>query len=164
MKITAVVSGDRDIIARLDRLPAAVQERLVSTITELTKRLYGAVHPPGHFSSYKQMSVDTYKTGVKGTVFFRGAGREAAAISALEYGAPGKRSGSRPPVTEHKRMQTHVWGRAISPMEVIVDKYVRHARLREMRFLRGPFAAIRDEAEQKMREAVEGAARETINA
>jgi hypothetical protein len=156
--IKATITGPQDVIVQLDRLPDSLNKELVGTITGLTTRLFNAVRAPGHFGAYKRMEVASKPDLVQGKVFFNASGSQAAAIAALEYGAPGKSGRSRPPVTEHKRMQTQVFGRAIAPMEVIVDRYRRKARLTERRFLRGPLAAIRDDAEREIREAVERAA------
>jgi hypothetical protein len=159
----AIVNGDRDIIYRLGRLDQIVHDRLLEPITELTQQLYNSVRPPGHFAAYKRMEIVNYPNIIQGRVFFNApSGKEYGAIGALEYGAPGKRS--RPPVSEHKRMQTHVWGRAISPIEVIVDRYKRRAHLVEQRFLRGPLAAIRSQAEQKLKEAAEAGAHQAMSA
>lgn len=163
MKLTAVVSGDRDIAARFDRLPEAEHRRLHETIESLTARLFAAVRPPsrtGRAASEKRMSVTETPDMVRGTVTFAATGTEAAKIGTLEWGAPGKRS--RPPVSEHKRSLNHLWGHSISPIEVIVDRYKRKAHITEYRFLRNALAAIQSDAERELREAAEGAARETI--
>lgn len=163
MRLTAVVSGDRNVAARFDRMDDLTLRRMRGVVETLTERLFAAVQPPrrtGRAASEKRMSIEQTADMVRGRVWFSSQGTEAAKIGALEYGA----HKSRRPVTEYKRMQSQVFGRAIQPIEVIVDRYRRVPNIAEHRFLRGPLAAMHDNAERQLREAAEGAAREAINA
>lgn len=165
MKTSVIVSGDRDVVARFEEFPDALHKRVRASIETLTARLFAAVQPPrrtGRAASEKRLIIDDTPDAVRGRVSFAATGTEAAKIATLEYGAPGGRS--RPPVSEHKRSLNHLWGRAISPIEVIVDRYNRKANIAEHRFLRGPLATMQDDIKREMTEAAEAAARETVNA
>ena len=159
MKITASVSGALDIAVRLDRMPAELKRRVRGEIEKLTERLFAAVQPPrrtGRTAAAKRMAIIETADMVRGQVFFEADGVEAAKIGTLEYGAPGGRK--RPPVREHRRNLNRLWGRSVSPMQVIVGRYSRKANIREYRFLRGPLAAMRGDAQARIAQAVEESA------
>lgn len=166
MKITSTVSGARDTALRLDKADAAVMTRVRAVIEDETGSMFAAVQPPrgasGRLASQKRMAVTSGDNFVRGRVFIDAAGNEAAKAGALEYGAPGKRARSRRGVREHKRSLRHVWGRSISPIEVMVHRYNRTQRLAERRFLRGPLEARRGQIEQRLREAATGATRDLV--
>lgn len=161
MTPTIVVSGDRDVALRIEKFPDALHKRMRGAIERLTARLFAAVQPPrktGRLASEKRMTIDETPDAVRGRVTFAATGTEAAKIAALEYGAHNPIKGG---VSEHKRSLDHLWSLAISPMEVIVDRYNRTPNIAEHRFLRGPLAAMQDDAKRELTEAADGAARDT---
>lgn len=156
MKITAVVSGDRDVAARLDRIDPAIHKRLVATIESLTARLEARVRAAapkrtGRLASQIASSVNDSPDFVRGRVTVRGreGSQDFAKAGALEYGVHDTFT-----VREHKRR-----GRGIG-MEQIVERYQRTANIVETRFLRGPLAAMRGDVEREIAEAVTESARE----
>jgi len=165
MKPTLTVSGDRDVALRFEQFPEGLRQRLHGAIERLTERLAARVRAAtpkrsGRLASEVRSRVEDGPEFVRGRVFIDAPdGRDAGKAAALEYGA------HKPPrkgfVVEHKRSLNHLWGRAVSPMEVIVDRYTRTANIMERRYLRGPFQAMRGEIEEEMRDAVTETARQT---
>jgi hypothetical protein len=157
MKVNITVAGDRDVAARLDALTGEVGGAIRDIVERETAALYAAVQPPvrtGRVAAAKRMRIITTGESVTGSVYFEGSGALKAQIGALEYGTRGKKK----PVTRHARRLTHLFGRPIAPMQVIVDKYNRTPRIAEHRFLRGPFqqrrAAILAEMQRAINDAV----------
>ena len=153
MNPTIVVSGDRDVAARLGSLSGDIGDAMRDIVERETAALYAAVQPPvrtGRAAAAKRMEVITTGELVTGRVYFSAPGGELAKIGALEYGTRGKRH----EVRSHQRRLTHLFGRATAPMQVIVDRYQRTPRIAERRFLRGPFEARRQAIQAEMQQAI----------
>jgi hypothetical protein len=155
MNVRITETGARDVALSLERMPDDVRDRLASRIRGFTARLEPMVAErvpsrTGRARSQVGSVVDVMPDLVRGRVYVQGPGAENAKLGALEYGAR-----RRHVVREHKRMLDHLWGRAILPMQVIVDRYMRTPNIAEHRFLRGPFEQMRPEILAGLREAAD---------
>jgi hypothetical protein len=152
MNVTVQVSDTR-VAIHLEQFPAALKAQLQRKITTLTNTLLGRVkalepHRTGRLQSLTRSYVDVRQNFVRGRVrvLRSQAHNTAAAAGALEYGAPGKRG--RFSVRGYKRRSG------------TVRSYDRTARIREMRFLRGPAAAMLPQARAEIEAAVNEAVQE----
>lgn len=154
------IQGERDITIRLQRLPDTIRRRLRDAMEDFLPRLAAAQRaraPRGRTgrlaSQIGQIFIDEGDDFIRGRVtVVAPTGWQYGKAGALEYGAPGRRA--RFTVREHKRR-----GRGIG-METLVDRYQRTQRLVALRFIRGPFDAMRAEIEADLRAAVEAAVQE----
>jgi len=140
--------NDVRLRVRLDTLPDKLRRRLVSTIGRLTHELLAKVEArepvrTGRLRSLTEAYVDTNKI----KMFVRGRVRvlrtrehnTAAAAGALEYGSTGKRFA----VKGYTRRGARVRG------------YDRVGGITEMRFLRGPAAAMLPKARAALRRVLQ---------
>jgi chromosome condensin MukBEF MukE localization factor len=139
--------NDTRVVARLESLPQRLQDRLYVTNKGLTDELLAKVEArepvrTGRLRSLTQSYVDVNrrKLFVRGRVRVLRSRRHntAAAAGALEYGSTGKRF----PVSGYSRRS----GR--------VRSYQRVGGITEMRFLRGPAAAMLPKARQALQRAL----------
>jgi hypothetical protein len=136
MNISVDVSDTRAVV-HLEQMPAKLKANLKARITRLTNELLGQVRSrepmrTGYLRSQTHAFVDERQNFIRGRVRIIATGRGrrvGAAFGALEYGAPGRRG----------RFQVSAYTRGSGT----VRAYRRTARIREMRFLRGPAAAMR---------------------
>jgi hypothetical protein len=156
-----VVTGDRSISLRFQRLPALLRQRLRGAMEDVLPRLAAAQKARAPKGATGRLEAALGHVFIEeGTDFLRGrvtvvapTGWVYGQIGALEYGAPGRRG--RFMVREHKRR-----GRGIG-MEVIVDRYYRTQRLMAMRFIRGPFEEMQGEIEEALAAAVDEAVKDS---
>jgi len=136
--------NDVRLRVRLESMPKQLQKRLTQTIGRLTNELVHKVEArepvrTGRLRSLTQAYVDTNQI----KMFVRGRVRvlrtrqhnTAAAAGALEYGSTGKKFA----VKGYMRRGSHVSG------------YSRVGGITEMRFLRGPAAAMLPKARAELR-------------
>ena len=136
--------NDVRLRVRLESMPKQLQKRLQQTIGRLTNELVHKVEArepvrTGRLRSLTQAYVDTNQI----KMFVRGRVRvlrtrqhnTAAAAGALEYGSTGKKFA----VKGYMRRGSHVRG------------YQRVGGITEMRFLRGPAAAMLPKARAELR-------------
>jgi len=136
--------NDTKLRVRLDALPDKLRPPLVTTIGRLTHELLGKVEArepfrTGRLRSLTQAYVDDnrIKNFVRGRVRVLRSREHntAAAAGALEYGSTGKKFA----VKGYMRRGSHVRG------------YERVGGITEMRFLRGPAAAMLPKARAELR-------------
>ena len=136
--------NDVRLRVRLESMPKQLQKRLTQTIGRLTNELVHKVEArepvrTGRLRSLTQAYVDTnqIKMFVRGRVRVLRTRRHntAAAAGALEYGSTGKKFA----VKGYMRRGSHVRG------------YQRVGGITEMRFLRGPAAAMLPKARAELR-------------
>jgi hypothetical protein len=139
--------GDTRLRVRLESLPDRLQKRLYTTIKQLTDELLVKVEArepvrTGRLRSLTQSYVDVNrrKLFVRGRVRVLRTRRHntAAAAGALEYGSTGKRFA----VSGYSRRGNRV------------RSYQRVGGITEMRFLRGPAAAMLPKARQALQRAL----------
>lgn len=159
MDISVAIVGDRAVAQRLEQMPARVHDRLVEAITSLTAKLLTRVQASeprrtGRLVSETKSFIDQTPDLVRGRVKVSAPGvrGELGKAAALEYGA-------RKPtqVSEHRARLSHVYGRAISPMEVIVDRYQRTPNVAADRFLRGPLLQMSGQIKAELQKAIDDA-------
>jgi hypothetical protein len=139
---------DRALTLQFERLPMTLKTNLRATITKLTNELLAQVRAAepvrtGYLRSQTRADVAEGPDFVRGRVRIAATGsarRVGAAFGALEYGAPGRRG----------RFEV----RAYTRRSGIVGAYHRTARLRALRFLRGPAEAMRPRALAELEAAV----------
>ena len=140
--------NDVRLRVRLESMPKQLQKRLTQTIGRLTNELVHKVEArepvrTGRLRSLTQAYVDTNQI----KMFVRGRVRvlrtrqhnTAAAAGALEYGSTGKKFA----VKGYMRRGSHVRG------------YQRVGGITEMRFLRGPAAAMLPKARAELRRVLQ---------
>lgn len=157
MDITTTITGDRAVALRLEKMPDDIHNRLVGAVTALTARLLSRVQASepkrtGRLASETKSFVDEAPDLVRGRVKVTapGARGELGKAAALEYGAHKPTQ-----VREHTARLSHIFGRAIAPMEVIVDRYQRTPNITADRFLRGPLAQMKDQIMAELQKAVD---------
>jgi len=140
--------NDTKLRVRLDALPNKLRRPLVTTIGRLTHELLGKVEArepfrTGRLRSLTQAYVDDnrIKNFVRGRVRVLRSREHntAAAAGALEYGSTGKKF----EVKGYKRRGARVSG------------YERVGGITEMRFLRGPAAAMLPKARAELRRVLQ---------
>lgn len=149
----SVQSNANRLILHFDGLPDEIKRQLEVKITELTTQLRGRVKAAepfrtGRLRAATRSFVDVRQDLVRGRVRILptgGASRLGAAFGALEYGSTGRRF----PVRGYRRQGGSVRG------------YRRRGGLRELRFLRGPAAAMRPRAKAEL-EAIVGKALQEV--
>lgn len=156
MEINIVISGERDVAARLDQFPARVHDRLLARITSLTNRMAAdersrAPSRTGRLRSEIKARIDETPDLVRGrvTVDTSGDRNERAKAGALEYGA-------------HRAAAVKAFDRAGhtpsgDPASQAVAAYSRRTNIIERRFMRGALDDLRGEARAALDEALAGA-------
>lgn len=154
MNVTAIVSGERDVAARLDELPDRVHQRLVEPITRLTRRLLGLYQAaePSRTGKLRQETVSHVEVSrdlVRGRVTVAAStANEFAKAGALEYGAHGTAH-----VAAFERRGHAPYG---APADQMVAAYSRHLDLAEHRFARGALDEMRGEIKETLEAAIGG--------
>jgi hypothetical protein len=149
---------DRALLARLDQLPKTLQVRLRAVIEAQTSRLLAAVLnlEPVRTGALREHTVQAISEGedyVRGRVHVLAGGGDAftyARAGALEYGAHREAK-----VSAHSALLSQVYGQLIDARVVMVEAYTRQANIQALRFLRGPFEAIRTAALAEMQRAID---------
>jgi hypothetical protein len=154
VKVGITITGARDVAARLEKIGPELRDSLREVISRETAAIYASVKPPrgatGQTAAALRWQVNETAQSIVGRVYFAGPGPLKARIGALEYGTKGKRA----QVRLHRRRLTHVFGRSIAPMQVLVDKYQRRPNIAARRFLRGAFDARRPQLEAALQQAI----------
>lgn len=152
--------SDQKVVLRFDKFPADMHERLLATLTQLEHRLEAMViaREPSLTGALQAMTggrVYDHGDRMAAVVGVRapdaGDARKAAA---LEFGSHRKIT-----VRAHEARLAHLFGRAISPMIVMVETHGRMTNLDPRRFLRNSIGEIHGEAIAALREAVDTVAR-----
>lgn len=136
--IKGTITGDREVVARFNRMPGGLQQNLVKTITRLCIRLQVHVKQDklsgqvlNRRSSRLERSI-TYTvaqqgaSGVQGTV-----GTNVPYARRFEKGFQGTES-----VREHLRMMTTAWGHPVKdPHKITVRAHARKVNIAPKSFL-----------------------------
>lgn len=119
----AVITGDRQVVARFEQWPKEIHDSLFERIKKLTDELYARVRAlaPEKSGALKDEIISKVfddPEKIKGLVTLEGKlpRSEYIKAAALEYGA--HRSVK---VRKHQRTITEAFGRDISPMRIDVD-------------------------------------------
>lgn len=154
MQIDAIVTGEREVLARLDTLAERVQKRLKARLERLVPQIEAdersrAPVRTGKLRSEIQGHVTAGTDFVVGQVRVAAQNRaEFAKAGALEYGA-------------HGTAAVHAFSRAgHTPFgqraEQMVDAYTRRVDVMAHRYVRGAAENWRNEAKAALEEAVSG--------
>lgn len=149
-------ANDTRLRVSLDNLPKELRHRLRSKITQLTAELLHKVMArepkrTGRLLSLTHAYIDdnVAKNFIRGRVRVlrtRGRHNTAAAAGALEYGSTGRKF----PVHAYRRRSGQVSG------------YNRVGGIRELRFLRGPAAAMRPRARAELHALITGTVKDAL--
>lgn len=159
--IKGQVTGDKEVIARLQGMPERIRREVLRSTKILAialtrhikeKKLTGQVlkNRTGTLRRSINYRIDEGTEKISGIV---GTNKEYAAVH--EYGFQGTVQ-----VKQHMRMQRQAWGRPISPREVLVRAHTAKMNLPERSFLR---SSLREMADQ-IRAEYEAAAQRAIKA
>lgn len=159
MDVATTITGDRAVALRLEQMPSRIHDRLVEAVTSLTARLLARVQASeprrtGRLLSETVSFIDQTPDLVRGRVKISAPGvkGELSRAAALQYGAHKPTQ-----VSEHKSTLSHIYGRAIAPMEVIVDRYERTPNIAATAFLTGPLSQMKGQIMAEMQKAVDQA-------
>jgi hypothetical protein len=159
MDFSAVIVGDRRVVARFDEWPSEIHNTLLERIRALTGELEARVRAlaPERTGKLKneiasRLFDDPQK--IKGLVTLDGdlPGSEYAKAAALEYGAPGR--GGRFKVRAYHRTISEAYGRDISPKSIDIAAYSRVANIDARLYLRTGLAGMEDEAAAELATAM----------
>lgn len=148
-------ANDSRLRVSMDNLPKELRGRLHAKITELTNQLLRQVEArepkrTGRLRSLTHAYVDDNpaKNFVRGRVRVLRTRQHntAAAAGALEYGSTGRKF----PVRSYRRRGGQV------------AAYSRRGGIRELRFLRGPAAAMLPRARRELHEVITGTVRDAL--
>jgi Bacteriophage HK97-gp10, putative tail-component len=152
------IEGDRELALRFERLPDAVQSRLVAALQNISEELAArqraaAPRRTGRLASeIGKTAIHTGPGFVRASVTVAPrSSSDAAKAGALEYGAPGRRG--RFTVRAHQRRHGGI--------TQVVHRYDRTARLIESRYIRGPYQAMKQKIEDEIRAAIVAGFNET---
>jgi len=167
MPLFSMQIKDTGLRLAFDKLPEALRNRLAITIRALTDELLAEVKAgeprrTGRLLSMTRSFVDVKEGWVRGRVrvLRSESANSAAAAGALEYGAPGRRGAFR--VRSYRRRISKVFGHPVQSQSVLVHSYTRKAKIREMRFLRGPAASMLPRARAALEAAVAEAIKDSM--
>ena len=153
------LTGDRQAGLRFEEFPDALYEDLRRTISTLGDELLALIEAAtpsrtGELRSKERLRIFTDTDRITAYVDVAADGRdEIVKAAALEYGAHKKTN-----VQSHSKKLDHVFDRALSaPMDVLVKAYTRTPNIAEHAFLRGPLAAMRGQAFERLNAVVEQA-------
>jgi len=154
------IKGDQRAILRFEQFPAAAHDRLLTTLRQIEQRLESAVKSAEPMRSgmlYSETGGTVYDHGnrIAAVVGVRAKGTEAAKAGALEWGAHRGVT-----VKAHAMGLDHFWSRLVSRRIVSVPDYNRIPNIAEVRFLRGPIEAMREEFIAEMRAALDAAVKD----
>lgn len=152
------LQGERQAGLRFEQFPDQARAALHEAIEELVAELYDRIEAmvprrTGKLAAEIHSFVDETETRITGRVKVVTKDRQALLKAiAEEYGAHGLVK-----VKTHLQHLSHVYGRLIQPMVVVMDKYERHANIVARRYERGPLDGMRGEIDDKLRAALESA-------
>jgi hypothetical protein len=155
------VAGERLVALRFEEFPERLRARLKGALDNIERRLEAAVRAAepertGRLHSETGGQVYEHPDRIAAVVGVRvPSAEEAGKAAALEYGAHGSFA-----VRAHTATLSHLFARAIAPIQVQVAAHTRRANITERRYLRSPIDAIRSEALDELRQAVSQAAGE----
>jgi len=148
---------DREVLARLSRLPDELLDRLQPIIERLTAEMYArviAAEPKrsGALMRATRQFVDRQSNLIRGRVRILGepgGPKHNVKAAALEYGAHGNAS-----VREHEMSLDHVFDIPIDPEEVLVSAYNRDVNITADRFLRDALIGIEAQFEAEIEHVI----------
>lgn len=161
MIVTGKVSGDEQVIKRLQSIPPSVHAKLLAAVTRLTIELQGYVvrnklsgqvlkRVTGTLVRSIQPKVVNDANGIIGIVGSRSNESKALKYAAVhEYGFKGVVT-----VKSHLRMQTMAWGKSITPTQVTVKEHAMKMNIHERSFLRSSLAENADNIRAKIGKAI----------
>lgn len=166
MEFVAKIKLPSTVATKFADLSREARIDVVATMQTLTSRLLNRVKSAAPIDTGKlRAAIDSRvyndPNRISGRVFVRvdmAAGRTARGsvdggkIAALEWGA--HRTAA---VKAHSAQLSHVFGRLIEPMAVMVSAHSRRVSVAEHAFLRRPLAGMASEAVEEIRAAVESA-------
>lgn len=152
------LSGENQVLARLNAFPDELQERLRPTIERITAAMLSRVQAgepvrTGALVDATRSFVDVNEKGMRGRVRILSppgkSGQHNVYAGALEYGAH-----ARTTVSAHAQTLDHVFDQEISPQQVMVAAYQRDVNIAERRFLRDALADFASEFEREVQLAI----------
>jgi len=162
MEFSAVVTGDREAIARFAEWPKQLHDSLYQRIEKLTNELYARVLElvPEKTGALKKEIISKMFDGperIKGYVSLaKGLDQEDyIKAGALEYGA---HTGVK--VRPYRRTITEAFGRSISPTDIDVKAYQRVANIEAHLFMRGALAGMESEVVAELTDAINEVAKD----
>lgn len=155
--LNITVSGDKELIARIEAMPAAVHAALLRKVTVLalkleakikTDKLSGQVLNVRSGALRRSISnaVEDSSTKITGRAFSSGDVKYAAIH---EFGFKGSET-----VKAHTRVIKQAFGKAISPKTVMVSAFTRQMNMPERSFMRTALADMQGEIVQGLTAAV----------
>jgi hypothetical protein len=162
MDLGIALDGSANRVAlRFEHFPQAAHDRLLATLTSLEQRLEAMViaaepNLSGALRGLTGGRVYDHDSRIAAVVGVRTQTKaEALKAAALEYG-----SHKALMVRAHTAKLAHLWSRAINQIVVDVPEYGRTSNIDPLNFLRGPLAAIRGDALDEMRAALDAAVKD----
>jgi hypothetical protein len=156
MDFDAVITGDRQVVARFAEWPNEIHDTLLERIKKLTDELYGRVRAlaPEQSGKLKDEIVSRVfddPEKIKGLVTLTDKlpRSEYIKAAALEYG-----SHRSVKVRKYRRTISEAFGRDISPTSIDVSAYSRMADIEARLFLRGGLAGMEEQATAELTAAM----------
>lgn len=157
------LTGERQAGMRFEKFPSELLDDLRAEIDSLTNELRGRVgaampRESGQLRDSLDSDVLKKEDRITGRVIVAaGNSKLHRKAAALEYGSTGKHSR----VKQHKMKLRHYWEKKLLlPRTVIVEAFQRKPNIRERKFLRGPFEAMRPTILARLGKVVERSAQE----
>lgn len=152
--IGIAISGDRQVALRFDEFPQQAHEALRAHITTLVADLRARVvaAEPKRTGRLERETVAVVNDGANRITGLVRISAEFGKAGALEYGAHGTAK-----LKAHYARLDHVYSRLVAPMSVMIAAHSRQVDIAEHRFLRSGLDAVRDEAVNEMRAALDEA-------
>ncbi len=157
------LSGENQVLARLDAFPNELQERLRPTVERIIADMLSRVQSAepvrtGALVDSTRSFVDVNDKGMRGRVRILSppgkGGQHNIYAGALEYGAHAHIT-----VRAHGQNLDHVFDQEMSPQQVMVSAYQRDVNITERRFLRDALADFASEFEREVQLAIVEVAR-----
>jgi hypothetical protein len=153
MEINAIIEGERQVSAVLDRLDGAVRiavrEKIAELIVQLEARVRAnaPVGKTGHLKAevHSQLRESNQSERIVGLVT-----DPVAYIAPEEFGIHKELF-----VRGHQRMLDHVFATPIAPEEVFVDPYTRLANVEATFFMQAALASMEPEIVEGLRAAID---------
>jgi hypothetical protein len=156
MDFDAIVTGDRQVVARFSEWPTEIHDTLFERIKKLTDELYARVRALAPEKSGDLKNEITSKVfddpqKIKGLVTLEGnlPRSEYIKAGALEYGVHKTFA-----VQKSRRTITEAFGRTISPTRIDVSAHPRAVDIEARLYLRGGLAGMEDEAVSELTAAI----------
>lgn len=148
--MTLITRGDRELAQRFDEFPSLARAKLTAKITSLIQILQSRIQAATPYKSGRLRSEIAGRvyadqpTRIAGYVGVRAQiATEYAKAATLEYGSDAVRK------------------RVSEARNRLIERVSKPVHIKEYAYLRGPFAAMRDEIEADVAEALKEAAQES---